>query len=132
MTKYLPQAFGFSVIGTPDDAIAKIQELVEASNGGFGAFLPMDDDWAPPAAKLHSYELFAQHVIPHFTGQLGLRSLRRTGSSAAGRRSWTGLPTHRQGHRRPRRGTGSRDRQAVAGAVSINPAGACIWAGWSA
>ena len=62
--------FGFAVIGTPADAIAKIEELVEASNGGFGAFLLMDHDWAPPAAKLHSYELFAQYVIPHFTEQL--------------------------------------------------------------
>lgn len=61
---------GFAVIGTPEDAVAKIDELVEASNGGFGAFLLFDHDWAPPAAKLHSYELFAQHVIPHFTGQL--------------------------------------------------------------
>ena len=61
---------GFAVIGTPDDAIAKITELVEASEGGFGAFLLFDHDWAPPAAKLRSYELFAQHVIPHFTGQL--------------------------------------------------------------
>lgn len=62
--------FGFSVIGTPQDAIEKIEELVEASAGGFGAFLLMDNDWAPPAAKLHSYELFAEYVIPHFTGQL--------------------------------------------------------------
>lgn len=61
---------GFAVIGTPDDAIAKIEELVEASNGGFGTFLLFDHDWAPYAAKRHSYELFAQHVIPHFTGQL--------------------------------------------------------------
>lgn len=61
---------GFAVIGTPADAIAKIEELVEASSGGFGAFLLFDHDWAPPAAKLHSYELFAQYVIPHFTGQL--------------------------------------------------------------
>ena len=59
-----------AVIGTPDDAIAKIEELVEASDGGFGAFLLFDHDWAPPAAKLRSYELFAQYVIPHFTGQL--------------------------------------------------------------
>jgi limonene 1,2-monooxygenase len=58
------------VIGTPEDAIAKIEELIEASDGGFGAFLLFDHDWAPPAAKLHSYELFAQYVIPHFTGQL--------------------------------------------------------------
>ncbi|PQP54956.1 LLM class flavin-dependent oxidoreductase, partial [Mycolicibacterium austroafricanum] len=41
-----------------------------ASNGGFGAFLLFDHDWAPPAAKLRSYELFAEYVIPHFTGQL--------------------------------------------------------------
>jgi limonene 1,2-monooxygenase len=61
---------GFAVIGTPDDAIAKITELVEASDGGFGAFLLFDHDWASPSAKLHSYELFAQYVIPHFTGQL--------------------------------------------------------------
>jgi limonene 1,2-monooxygenase len=61
---------GFAVIGTPDDAIAKITELVEASDGGFGAFLLFDHDWACPSAKLHSYELFAQYVIPHFTGQL--------------------------------------------------------------
>jgi len=61
---------GFAVIGTPQDAVAKIEELVEASDGGFGAFLLFDHDWAPPAAKLHSYELFAQYVIPHFTGQL--------------------------------------------------------------
>ena len=58
------------MIGTPQDAVAKIEELVEASDGGFGAFLLFDHDWAPPAAKLHSYELFAQYVIPHFTGQL--------------------------------------------------------------
>ena len=53
-----------------EDAVAKITELVEASDGGFGAFLLFDHDWAPPAAKMHSYELFAQYVMPHFTGQL--------------------------------------------------------------
>lgn len=60
----------FAVIGTPEDAVAKIEELVEASDGGFGAFLLFDHDWAPPAAKLRSYELFAEYVIPHFTDQL--------------------------------------------------------------
>ena len=58
------------MIGTPEDAVAKIEELIEASDGGFGAFLLFDHDWAPPAAKLKSYELFAQYVMPHFTGQL--------------------------------------------------------------
>ena len=61
---------GFAVIGTPGDAVAKISELIEASNGGFGAFLLFDHDWAPPDAKMRSYELFAQYVMPHFTGQL--------------------------------------------------------------
>ena len=42
---------GFAVIGTPDDAVAKIEELVEASGGGFGAFLLFDHDWATPAGE---------------------------------------------------------------------------------
>ncbi|MBM3674136.1 MAG: LLM class flavin-dependent oxidoreductase [Actinobacteria bacterium] len=64
------RAQNFAVIGTPDDAIAKIEELLESSNGGFGAFLLFDHDWANPEAKLHSYELFAQYVMPRFQGQL--------------------------------------------------------------
>ena len=60
---------GFAVIGTPDDAIAKIEALVEES-GGFGTFLLFGHDWASPAATKHSFELFAQYVMPHFTGQL--------------------------------------------------------------
>ncbi|MGZ6906453.1 MAG: LLM class flavin-dependent oxidoreductase [Acidimicrobiia bacterium] len=63
------RASGFAVIGTPDDAIARIEELHEAS-GGFGAYLLFDHDWANPQAKLRSYELFAQYVMPRFTGQL--------------------------------------------------------------
>jgi limonene 1,2-monooxygenase len=60
---------GFAVIGTPDDAIAKIQSLVDES-GGFGTFLLFGHDWASPAATRRSFELFAQYVMPHFTGQL--------------------------------------------------------------
>jgi len=60
---------GFAVIGTPDDAIAKIQSLVDES-GGFGTFLLFGHDWASPAATKHSFELFAQYVMPAFTGQL--------------------------------------------------------------
>ncbi|MGZ4711691.1 MAG: LLM class flavin-dependent oxidoreductase [Acidimicrobiia bacterium] len=63
------RASGFAVIGTPDDAIARIEELHETS-GGFGAYLLFDHDWANPQAKLRSYELFAQYVMPRFTGQL--------------------------------------------------------------
>ena len=60
---------GFAVIGTPDDAIRKIQELVDQS-GGFGTFLLFGHDWATPEATKRSFELFAQYVMPHFQGQL--------------------------------------------------------------
>jgi limonene 1,2-monooxygenase len=60
---------GFAVLGTPDDAIAKIQSLIDES-GGFGTFLLFGHDWANPEATKHSFELFAQYVMPHFTGQL--------------------------------------------------------------
>ncbi|HEX7886249.1 MAG TPA: LLM class flavin-dependent oxidoreductase [Phenylobacterium sp.] len=56
---------GFAVIGTPDDAAARIQQLVDES-GGFGAFLLMDTNWAPWAQKKQSYELFARYVAPRF------------------------------------------------------------------
>jgi limonene 1,2-monooxygenase len=60
---------GFAVIGTPDDAVAKIESLIEAS-GGFGTFLFFGHDWAAPEATKRSFELFAQYVMPRFTGQL--------------------------------------------------------------
>jgi len=60
---------GFAVVGTPADAIAKIESLVEAS-GGFGTFLLFGHDWASPEATKRSFELFAQYVMPHFDGQL--------------------------------------------------------------
>ena len=54
-----------AVVGTPDDAAAKIQALVDQS-GGFGAFLFMAHNWAPFAATKRSYELFARYVTPKF------------------------------------------------------------------
>ncbi len=60
---------GNCCIGTPDDAIEYIQDLLDRS-GGFGTFLLLGHDWASPAATFHSYELFARNVIPHFNGQL--------------------------------------------------------------
>jgi limonene 1,2-monooxygenase len=60
---------GLGAIGTPDDAIAQIQRLDKQSNGGFGAYLQLAHDWAAPAARFRSYELFARHVAPHFQGQ---------------------------------------------------------------
>ena len=39
---------GVGVIGTPDDAINKIDELYKQSNGGFGCYLMMAHEWADP------------------------------------------------------------------------------------
>jgi limonene 1,2-monooxygenase len=57
---------GLAVIGTPDDAIARIQQLVDESGGGFGAFLLMAHNWANWGATRHSYELMARYVFPKF------------------------------------------------------------------
>jgi limonene 1,2-monooxygenase len=54
-----------AVVGTPADAEAKINTLIEQS-GGFGCFLMMAHNWAPWAATKRSYELFARYVIPKF------------------------------------------------------------------
>jgi limonene 1,2-monooxygenase len=60
---------GLGTIGTPDDAVAQIERLVGQSGGGFGAYLQLGHDWAAPAARFRSYELFARHVAPRFQGQ---------------------------------------------------------------
>jgi limonene 1,2-monooxygenase len=63
---------GGAVIGTPEDAIALIDELIQESNGGFGTILLQAHEWANPEATRRSYELFAQYVLPAFDS----RSLR--------------------------------------------------------
>jgi limonene 1,2-monooxygenase len=60
---------GGAIVGTPDDAIAKIRELQEAS-GGFGGVLALANDWAPREKMLHSYELWARYVAPQFQGSV--------------------------------------------------------------
>ena len=59
---------GVGVIGTPEDAVNKIDELYKQSNGGFGCYLMMAHEWARPDAVARHYELFAQHVMPKFQG----------------------------------------------------------------
>ena len=59
---------GFAVIGSPDDAIAQIERLIDQSGGGFGTFLNMAHEWADTAATRKSYELMARYVFPHFQG----------------------------------------------------------------
>lgn len=59
-------AFGMGVIGTPDDAIARIEDFVAQSGGGFGNFLILAHNTADWNATLRSYDLFARYVVPHF------------------------------------------------------------------
>lgn len=62
---------GLGVVGTPDQAIAQIEELLEQSNGGFGAYLTLAHNWANTEATKKSYELLARHVMPRFQGSVG-------------------------------------------------------------
>jgi limonene 1,2-monooxygenase len=60
---------GRGVVGTPEMAIAQIERLQEKS-GGFGCYLFLGADFADWRATRRNYELFAEAVMPHFTGQL--------------------------------------------------------------
>ena len=60
---------GRGVIGTPEMAIAQIERL-QAKSGGFGSYLMLGADFADWRATVKHYELFAEYVMPHFTGQL--------------------------------------------------------------
>jgi alkanesulfonate monooxygenase SsuD/methylene tetrahydromethanopterin reductase-like flavin-dependent oxidoreductase (luciferase family) len=70
---------GTMVVGTPDDAIAKIRELNEAS-GGIGGVLNMILDWGTREQQLHSYAVaaaFASGGSAQDPGQPGLTHHRR-------------------------------------------------------
>ena len=56
-----------AVIGTPDDAIDRIEQLFERQ-GDFGAVLLYAHNWADWEATKRSYELYARYVMPHFSG----------------------------------------------------------------
>jgi limonene 1,2-monooxygenase len=58
---------GVGVIGTPDDAVAQIENLQKQS-GGAGTYLMMAHDWANWENTKKHYELFARYVMPNFQG----------------------------------------------------------------
>jgi len=60
---------GGAIVGTPDEAIARIREIAQAS-GGFGGILGLAHEWAPRENTLRSYELFARYVAPQFQGSV--------------------------------------------------------------
>jgi limonene 1,2-monooxygenase len=57
------------IVGTPDDCVAGINRLLDASDG-FGSLLVRVEDWAPRDKILRSYELLARYVMPRFQGSL--------------------------------------------------------------
>jgi limonene 1,2-monooxygenase len=63
-----------NVIGTPDDAVAAIRNLMEET-GGFGCVLALAHDWADVAATRRSWEMMARYVVPAINGLgAGLRA----------------------------------------------------------
>ncbi len=55
------------VIGTPDDAIAWIEQK-NAETGGIGGLMLTTHEWADTARLRRSIEMFARYVMPHFRG----------------------------------------------------------------
>lgn len=58
---------GMACVGTPDDAIAFINRLLEGS-GGFGVIMELAHNWADWEQTKRHYELMARYVHPQFQG----------------------------------------------------------------
>jgi len=58
-----------AVIGTPDDLVAKIREMV-AITGGFGCVIGFAHDWANREDTRQSWDMVARYVIPEVNGLL--------------------------------------------------------------
>ncbi len=58
-----------SVIGTPDDLVARLREL-QSLTGGFGTVIGFAHDWANREATRRSWDLVARYVIPELNGML--------------------------------------------------------------
>lgn len=103
-----------AIIGTPDDAIRTLQHIRDAC--GFGVFLIMEQSWADWSAANRSYELFARHVIPHFSGQLAPRldaydysRARHAGYQATARQALADTKAAYYGDERDGEGDGGQD-----------------------
>lgn len=58
-----------AVIGTPDDLIDAIQQMVQIT-GGFGTVIGFVHDWANPKDTFNSWDLVARYVVPEINGYL--------------------------------------------------------------
>jgi limonene 1,2-monooxygenase len=64
-----------ATIGTPDDLVRTIKNVIKAS-GGFGTVIGFVHDWANPEDTFRSWDLVARYVVPEINGYLG--ELRRS------------------------------------------------------
>jgi limonene 1,2-monooxygenase len=65
-----------ATIGTPDDLVARIKEVL-AISGGFGTVVGFVHDWANPENTFRSWDMVARYVVPEINGHLsGLRRSR--------------------------------------------------------
>lgn len=71
-------ARGGAIVGTPDDAIEAVENIIELS-GGIGGVMGLAHEWADREQTFRSFELWARYVAPHFQGQL---------AAPAGSRNW--------------------------------------------
>ena len=58
-----------TVIGTPDDLVARIEQLMEIT-GGFGCVVGFVHDWANRENTRRSWDMVARYVIPEINGLL--------------------------------------------------------------
>jgi hypothetical protein len=86
-------ASGYAVIGDPDDATTRIEQL-RSQSGGFGPLLLLAHNWADWVETRRSYELVARYVMPRFRGDNAGRqgsmewaAANRTALMEAGRRA---------------------------------------------
>src|SRR2546430_2234750 len=61
--------FAASTIGTPDDLVKMIKNLMEVS-GGVGAIIGFAHDWANIEATRRSWDMVARYVIPEINGYI--------------------------------------------------------------
>lgn len=65
----LTAAGGAAVIGTPDDLVKAIRDMLEIT-GGFGRVIGFVHDWANPENTRRSWDLVARYVVPEINGYL--------------------------------------------------------------
>lgn len=65
----LAEGGGASVIGTPDDLVAAIRQMLELT-GGFGTVIGFMHDWANREDTFRSWEMVARYVVPEVNGML--------------------------------------------------------------